>query len=63
MTKNKRRKMSSECPHLIGHAGIIGRDNRLYPLKMSKKYKKFLQALDKERKAKVHVHIYTTSVH
>ena len=57
MTKNKGRRMSSGCPHLIGHAGIMGRDNRLYPLKMSKKYKKFLEALDRERKAKVHVQI------
>ena len=62
MTKNKQRKMSSGCPHLIGHAGIIGSDNRLYPLRMSKKYKTFLQALDRKRKAKVYVQIWTTSL-
>ena len=50
--------MSNGYPHLVGNTGIIDRDNRLYPMKMSKKYKKFLEALDCERKSKVHVHIW-----
>ena len=53
--------MSSGYPHLVGNTGIIGRDNRLYPLKMNKKYKSFLEALDCERKSKVHACAYLYS--
>ena len=57
MTKHRRVVHRNVNPHaiLVGYSGKVGQDKRLFPLRMSRKYKKVLEQEESERNEKVHI--------
>ena len=53
MTRDRRRRMSNEYPHLVGYTGNVRWNERLHPLRMNRKNKNFPEAAEGDRKLKV----------
>ena len=63
ISKQREKRHSKLHPYLVGYTGKFYSDHRLYPLKMSKKYKDALAEQKRERDTKVFIWYKNTSVH